>query len=415
MIDEPNRIVYIALSGALKDRLDSFWKKRRRSHAGRSHVHGGGGPEDAAEKPPVEDFSLDPSIPIPVELPAGKTMLKAETLSSEQILSGMIRVICDPPLDLEFSLEGAGTGNKRKLNWGDIEYYRRFVLALKPNIDREFTDAAILKAENGEYDLALEICSALAGLFPESPFPRFNRAVILENQAKALESSGREADAESRFELAQTAWEDLLKADTPFDLAFFNAGKFFMYRRNFARARECFTSFVSLSNDTERKAEAEAAIGEISKSGLDDALFKEAYDCIRMGREQEGLLKIREFLTIQSTVWNAWFLLGWALRRLGRWEDGAAAFRKALELGADNSDTLNELAICLMEGGDLKNARRELEKALWKDPDSVKIISNLGVLALKNGDDDEAAGFFRTVLELAPDDPVARSYLETRG
>jgi hypothetical protein len=33
-------------------------------------------------------------------------------------------------------------------------------------------------------------------------------------------------------------------------------------------------------------------------------------------------------------------------------------------------------------------------------------------LALKNGDDDEAAGFFRTVLELAPDDPIALSYLE---
>ncbi|MDR1905264.1 MAG: tetratricopeptide repeat protein [Treponema sp.] len=409
MTDKPSRIIYIAVSEDLKSRLDAFWKKQGRSHA---LFHGQNGFKEDAE-----NFSIDPSIPIPVELLPGETDLNTETLSLEQILSGMIRIITTPPSDLEFSPEGVNAGKKRKLDLDDIAYYRGFVLALKPDIQREFTSAAIFKAENGEYDLALEICDALAGLFPESPFPRFNRALILENQAKVLESSGREEEAEIQFDLALAAWEGLLKADSPFPLAFFNAGKFFMYRQNYARAKECFASFVVLSGDSgdiEKRQEAEALIKDITQSSLDDTLFKEAYDYIRMGREQEGLLKIREFLNIQSTVWNAWFLLGWALRRLGRWEDGAAAFRKAVELGADNSDTLNELAICLMESGDLKSARRELEKALWKDPESIKIISNLGVLALKNGDDDEAAGFFRTVLELAPGDPVALSYLETR-
>jgi hypothetical protein len=31
-------------------------------------------------------------------------------------------------------------------------------------------------------------------------------------------------------------------------------------------------------------------------------------------------------------------------------------------------------------------------------------------LALRRGEDDEAAGFFRTVLELEPEDPVALEY-----
>jgi len=48
---------------------------------------------------------------------------------------------------------------------------------------------------------------------------------------------------------------------------------------------------------------------------------------------------------------------------------------------------------------------------LRDDCDNVKIISNMGVLALKNGRKDEAAAFFRTVLELDPEDRLAGEYL----
>jgi Flp pilus assembly protein TadD len=46
---------------------------------------------------------------------------------------------------------------------------------------------------------------------------------------------------------------------------------------------------------------------------------------------------------------------------------------------------------------------------------NVKVISNLGVLAAKEGNLTEAQGFFRTVLELSPQDPVALSYLKDSG
>jgi Flp pilus assembly protein TadD len=64
-----------------------------------------------------------------------------------------------------------------------------------------------------------------------------------------------------------------------------------------------------------------------------------------------------------------------------------------------------------METGDTAGARRELERALTNDPENVKIISNLGVLALKNNEKEKAAAFFRTVLEIDSSDPVAKSYL----
>jgi tetratricopeptide (TPR) repeat protein len=340
------------------------------------------------------DFSIDPSIPIPVELAPGARDLDLEQLSWEMILSGMLRVIAEE------------SGNE------DADYYRRFVLTVKPNILKEFTEAAILKAANGDYDMALEIMAALRGLFPGAPEVLLNRALILESRADSLNRSGREAEAEEENLAALEAYRELLAL--PFPNGLFNAGFFFMKLRDFGRARECFDEYLPLADDPVKREKAEALIREIESRGLDDAGFREAYDLIRRGQEEAGLLKIREFLESHPQVWNGWFLLGWALRRLGRWEDAAAAFAKALELGGDNGDTRNELAICLMEQGDYRAARKELEAALREEPDNVKIISNLGVLALKSGNDDEAAGFFRTVLELDPQDSLAREYLSRR-
>jgi tetratricopeptide (TPR) repeat protein len=311
------------------------------------------------------------------------------------ILSGMIRVVTN------HALRRADTDDE------DIDYYRRFVLAVKPGIRGEFTEAAVLKARNGDYDLALEISSALEGLFPQSPEVLLNRALILENRADALERAGREQDAEAGNNEAREAYRRLLSRDRPFPDAFFNAGFFYMKRRDFDKARDCFAAYIPLSDDPEKQDKAASLVREIKSRSLDDETFREAYDFIRRGNEQQGLVSIREFLERHSDVWNGWFTLGWALRRLGRWEDGAAAFRKAIELGGDNSDTRNELAICLMEQGGYEAARKELETALKDDPENTKLISNLGVLAMKRGDDDEAAAFFRTVLELEPQDPIA--------
>jgi len=153
-------------------------------------------------------------------------------------------------------------------------------------------------------------------------------------------------------------------------------------------------------------------IKEMKESGLNDENFLKANKLIREGKAEEGLSAIRGFIEKRPRVWNGWFVLGWALRLLGRWQDALSAFNKAIELGGDNSDTRNELAICLMETGDAAGAQRELETALKEDGENVKIISNLGVLALKNGEKEKAAAFFRTVLEIDKDDPVAKQYLE---
>jgi tetratricopeptide (TPR) repeat protein len=366
----PNSIVYLSVPESLRGRIEA------------------GG----------EAFSIDPSIPIPAELPPGDTRLNLENLSWEMILAGMIRVIRENPGD------------------EDADYYRRFVLSVKPDIFAEFTEAAILKGKNGDHDPALEIIDALGGLFPQSPVVLLNRALLLENKAEALEKAGQEEAAEAENRRAHDAYLEAFALTPPFPGAYFNGGFFFMRRRDFARARDCFAAYIPMADDPAKKEQAQELLRAIETQGLDDEGFQDAYEYIRRGETQKGLELIRLFLEQHPQVRNGWFLLGWALRQLSRWEDAAASFRKALELGGgppgleDEVSLRNELAICLMETGDFKGARRELEAALREEPENVKIISNLGVLALKNGNPGEAAAFFRTVLALEPEDPVAGKF-----
>ena len=414
-------IIFLAVPDSLNDEIRQF-----------SHRHA----EDDEAVFQAEfraEFRIDPSILLPVELKPGEKSLDPSGLTWEMIFAGMLRIISvrgkkGPMENLKGSREkkplsikpGTIVSESEMANippeWTD--YYRGFVLTVKPEIYHEFTSATIVKSGNGEYELALEISGILEGLFPGSPGVLLNKAIILEDRAAALEKNGHEAERE--YAEALEAYEEALSMRPVLPDTFFNAGFFFMRQRDFARAKDCFSRYISAEDESElvqelpaeKLKQARKIIKEIKEQGLDDGNFREAYDLVNRGKEEKGLLAIRKFIEKNPLVWNGWFVLGWALRKLGRYGDSLEALKKAAELGGVSGDVRNETAICLMELGDLKGAKKELLEALKKETENIKIISNLGVLALKEGKNDEAAAFFRTVLELDPDDPVAAHYLE---
>jgi cytochrome c-type biogenesis protein CcmH/NrfG len=146
------------------------------------------------------------------------------------------------------------------------------------------------------------------------------------------------------------------------------------------------------------------------KAGTAETDYREACRLIKEGDEEAGMRKLRKFLERHPDSWNGWFMLGWALRRLDRWQDALLCFRKSLETGGIEADIHNEIAICLMETGDFDAARGELEAALSRDAANVKVISNMAVLALKTGSETEARSLFRRVLDIEPDDPLAKRF-----
>ncbi|MDR2073402.1 MAG: tetratricopeptide repeat protein [Spirochaetaceae bacterium] len=353
------------------------------------------------------NFSLDFSIPLPVELPP-EGEFTAEQISVEMFLSGILRDLSENP-------EGQHSA-----------YYRELAEALRPNMPEELLEAAMFKARNGNYTMALEILSLLEGLRSRRPELLLSKAVVLEARALALENAAKYPEAEEAFTQTEQAYETAL--GLPVGDTFFKAGLFYRRRGDYRRAADCLAAYLNTEDpdisppedqmqDPESQREgrvmARELLAEIRNSGLDDEAFRGALELIRKGEEEKGIRRAREFLERRPGAGKGWFVLGWGLRRLSRWEDGRACFEKALELGCDNPDARNELAICLMEEGHVDRAEEELKKALQLDPHNVKIISNLGVLALKRGRDAEAEAFFRAALELNGEDPVVRAWTKS--
>lgn len=352
-------------------------------------------PEELATE--IGDFQVDPSVLLPVETSSGPERWEAEELSWEQIISGMLKVLAYDPEN------------------ENIDYYREFVKAVRPDVITDLTETAILKARNRDFDLAEEIFRALEGLTPEEPKTHLNLALLYEDRAEAYEKMGNENLKQHYLDRAFELYSLLLQMEElPAD-TFFNAGHFFLKVQNFARAKELLERFAEESEEEDKVAEAKRIIEKLEGQNLLDTLFKEAYDFIRLGEEEKGIERAERFLDEHPDVWNAWFLVGWAHRRLGNYEGGREAFLKALELEESEPDLYNELAICEMELGLLSESRRRLETALRLEPENTKIMSNLGILALKEGKEEEAKGFFASVLDLAPDDEIAKKYLEHLG
>ncbi len=345
----------------------------------------------------IGDFVIDPDILLPVELPPDRKNWNADSISWEAIISAMLQILAHEPAHEH------------------AEYYRRFTLAVKPAIKEEFTEAGILKARNKDFDIAIDIFRALEGLFPDCLRTKLNSAFVYEEKARyyaGLEQAGFEKLVDETFKQAYEAYKRAINLDPQNPDSHFNFACFYFEQNNFARAKEHLEIFLKYTQDPKRIAKAKDLIGRIESSDLMDNLFREAFDAIKMGREAEGIEKIKTFLKTHQDVWNAWFLSGWGYRRLGQYARGKEAFQRALELNSDHPDTLNELAICLMELDEIDESYRTLVKALRLEPDNTKIISNLGIVSLKRGDKKEAESFFKSVLSQNADDPLARRYLE---
>lgn len=360
-----------------------------------------------------EDFEIskkamhiDTTIPLPVQLPLGSNPeepFDISTLSEEMILAGILTVLAYDKSNPNFN------------------YYRNIITNAKPNIKTELSEAAILKARNEDFEIAEEIFDALRGLDPEDMAIVLNTALFFDQRADSYRKSGLIEDADAYDNDAEYYYKQAMDSEPAIPDAFFNAGFFYLKQKNFIKGKECFEIYLAYvveakdeelgENGIYKKQRAAEIIRDIENRNLDDELFKSAYDLICNEEEEKGLDKIRQFLEKNPKIWNAWFLLGWGLRRLGRYEDAKQAFDETVKLGGDNCDTFNELAICQMELGDLKGSKKTLLKAFQLEPENTKIMSNLGFVSLKEGDIESARGYFTAVLEFDPEDKIALSAL----
>lgn len=351
-------------------------------------------------------FKIDTSIKLPVQVKDADSPgnFNPQEITAEQILAGILTILAY---------------DKKNEH---LDYYRSIIMQVKPNIKKELCEAAILKTKNEDFDLAEEIFRALIGLDPNDKAITLNMALFLDQRADSYRMSGLNEDADAYDNDALNYYKDSLEADPPIPDAYFNVGFFYMKQHDYRNAKDAFETYLALTCETSdeemgedgvyKKERAQEILNNINNENIDDENFKAAYDLISSGQEEKGLEKIRSFLQNNPKVWNAWFLLGWGLRRLERYSDAKNAFLEALKNGGNsNPDTYNELSLCYVQEHNFKDAHDCLMKALALEPENTKVMSNLGYLALAQGNKQEARNYFQAVLEFDPKDRIAASEL----
>lgn len=351
-------------------------------------------------------FKIDTSIKLPVQKKVNEAPgnFNPSEITTEQILAGILTVLAY---------------DKKNEN---LDYYRSIILKVKPNIKKELCEAAILKTKNEDFDLAEEIFLALKGLDPEDVAITLNMALFLDQRADSFRNAGLIEEADAYDSDALGYYTEAMEADPPLADAFFNAGFFYMKQHKYRDSKDAFETYIALTCDLSdedlgesgvyKKERAQEIVNNITNQNIDDEAFMRAYDLISKGEEEKGIEQIRKFLVNNSKVWNAWFMLGWGLRRLQRFSDAKLAFEEALKCGGnENPDTYNELSLCYIQEKNFDEAKKCLLKAFEMDSENTKIISNLGFLALAQGDKQQARNYFTAVLEFDPKDKIAANEL----
>ena len=142
-----------------------------------------------------------------------------------------------------------------------------------------------------------------------------------------------------------------------------------------------------------------------------DAIY-EAYDFITLGEPDKALPIIDKFLSENPSIWNGYFLKGWALRIRKDYKEARECFLACLKLVEGNSEIYNELSICELELGNRELAKLYLETACDMDESNLTTTTNLAFLFLEDGEYDEAREYLEKARYLAKDDKFVKGLIE---
>ena len=335
----------------------------------------------------IGDFKLNPTIPLPIQLPEGKTSVDKDDITIERIVAGMIKIVAWDPSNSNF------------------DYYRDFVLASQEDTVNQLNIAAIAKEKAEDYEFSEELFIAVNNLAPQ-PASFINLATHYSSlAAKKKDESLTEYDY-----FQQKAFETLNSGLSMFkdnsDLLC-EIGYFHVYQNNIEAARDTLEKYLEVADDSDNRIEqVKKILKDINEKIADDAKLLEAYDQINLCNEDKAIELLNEFLSENPDVWNAHFFKGWALRRQEKFEQAKECFLKALKLGECNSEIYNELAICALEEGQRELALFYLDTAIDLEPDSITLLTNYALLNLEDKNYDKARYLLEKARNVDEKDPL---------
>jgi tetratricopeptide (TPR) repeat protein len=341
----------------------------------------------------IENFQINPSISIPVQLPDGETTIKNEQITIERIVAAMIKIVA------------WDSDNKH------FDYYRDFILAAQNDAVNQLNIAAIAKEKAGDFDFSEELFIAVNNLAPQ-PASFINLATHYSSQAAKLKDTSQTEYDFYQQKAFETLNEGLKKYEDNPDLLC-EIGYFHIYQNNIEAARDSLEQYTKLAdNSDKRKEQVNKMLKDINLKITDDAKLLQAYDEINLCNEDKAIALLDEFIKTNPDVWNAHFFKGWALRRQEKFIQAKPCFLEALKLGECNSEIYNELAICALEEGQRELSLFYLDTAIDLEPDNITLLTNYALLNLEDKDYDKARYLLEKARNLDEKDPLVLHLIE---
>jgi tetratricopeptide (TPR) repeat protein/ADP-heptose:LPS heptosyltransferase len=141
----------------------------------------------------------------------------------------------------------------------------------------------------------------------------------------------------------------------------------------------------------ELRPDSAALLIALGKTYCEDQRYADAEGCFRRA------------IARAPAVAAGHFLLGHAIESLGRREEAAVSYERAIELDGSQIDAMIRLAALRRDSGLLAAAENLLCRALTVRPADPQILNSLGVVLLEKGARDEAIECFEDAIQFAPE------------
>lgn len=341
----------------------------------------------------IGSFQVREDIALPVYIKDNKKF-SIESLTPENIVTGMIKVL----------IEDSDNEN--------IDYYREFIFTVQPDIEVRLTSTAYEAEKNHHYDDALNVYKVLYSLKSDSLDHNLNIAICYDEYSQYLFSQGMNSEAEKLEDQSYQFFKKVEEFENKSDRAYYYLGRFYLARENYEKAIEFFNEFVKITDDSTRKEEVINFLKNIKDDGVTDEDYQNAVWLIQSDKEDEALNYINKFNEKYPNSWNAYFIKGWALRKMDKFPEAIAQFNEALKYNLESPDIYNELGLCYMSLEIYYKSRLNFSKALRKKPDDLSIIYNLAICSYKEGNIGEALKYCKVILEFNPKDLNAKNLIQ---
>jgi len=135
----------------------------------------------------------------------------------------------------------------------------------------------------------------------------------------------------------------------------------------------------------------------------------------RTGMLDEAQREFRRVVDLRPTDGSAYFYLGLIALRQAQWEDAASCFNHAAERGGGHPAVLSNLAFSYEKTDRMDEAEAAYGEAAGKARHDPRILTGWGIVALRRGDFEIAAGRLDRAREVAGETPLAAIWYWARA